>query len=107
MAHSRPAIAPGLKLGALLVFIDTVKELPATLLLRPLNFETLATRAYSKASAGLFEHGAIDSLLIVAISGAAALLLSRRPDILFAATTKLVRKALFSRRTKLVKTSVS
>ncbi len=74
----RPAIAPGLKLGALLVFIDTVKELPATLLLRPLNFETLATRAYSKASAGLFEHGAIDSLLIVAISGAAALLLSRR-----------------------------
>ncbi|MCU0819571.1 MAG: iron ABC transporter permease [Beijerinckiaceae bacterium] len=74
----RPAIAPGLKLGVLLVFIDTVKELPATLLLRPLNFETLATRAYSKASAGLFEHGAIDSLLIVAISGAAALLLSRR-----------------------------
>ncbi len=47
-------------LGALLVFIDTVKELPATLLLRPLNFETLSTRAYSKASAGLFEHGAID-----------------------------------------------
>lgn len=74
----RPAIAPGLKLGALLVFIDTVKELPATLLLRPLNFETLATRAYSKASAGLFEHGAVDSLLIVTISGAAAVLLSRR-----------------------------
>jgi len=74
----RPAIAPGLKLGALLVFIDTVKELPATLLLRPLNFETLATRAYSKASAGLFEHGAVDSLLIVAISAMAALLLSRR-----------------------------
>ncbi|MCA3662112.1 MAG: iron ABC transporter permease, partial [Methylobacterium sp.] len=71
-------IAPGLKLGALLVFIDTVKELPATLLLRPLNFETLATRAYSKASAGLFEHGAVDSLLIVAISAMAALLLSRR-----------------------------
>jgi iron(III) transport system permease protein len=74
----RPAIAPGLKLGALLVFIDTVKELPATLLLRPLNVETLATRAYSKASAGLFEHGAVDSLLIVAISAAAALILSRR-----------------------------
>lgn len=73
-----PAIQPGLKLGAILVFIDTVKELPATLLLRPLNVETLATRAYARASAGMFEHGALDSLLIVAISALAAIALSRR-----------------------------
>lgn len=73
-----PAITPGLKLGAILVFIDTVKELPATLLLRPLNVETLATRAYARASAGMFEHGALDSLLIVAISAVAAIALSRR-----------------------------
>jgi iron(III) transport system permease protein len=73
-----PVIQPGLRLGAILVFIDTVKELPATLLLRPLNLETLATRAYAKASAGMFEHGALDSLLIVAISGLAAIALSRR-----------------------------
>jgi iron(III) transport system permease protein len=73
-----PAIQPGLKLGAILVFIDTVKELPATLLLRPLNVETLATRAYAKASAGMFEHGALESLLIVLISALAAIAMSRR-----------------------------
>ena len=36
--------------GLLLVFIDVVKELPATLILRPFNFETLATRVYRLAS---------------------------------------------------------
>jgi iron(III) transport system permease protein len=73
-----PAMAPGLMLGGTLVFIDTVKELPATLLLRPLNFETLATRAYAQASAGTFEHAALESLMILAMSGMAALLLIRR-----------------------------
>jgi iron(III) transport system permease protein len=34
----------------LLVFVDCVKELPATLLLRPFNFDTLATRVHAKAS---------------------------------------------------------
>lgn len=73
-----PAMLPGLKLGGILVFIDTVKELPATLLLRPLNFETLATRAYAEASAGTFEHAALDSLAIIALSGLAALMLARK-----------------------------
>lgn len=73
-----PALRPGLALGAVLVFIDTVKELPATLLLRPLNFETLATRAYARASAGAFEHAALDSLAILLLSGIAALLVIRR-----------------------------
>lgn len=73
-----PAMLPGLALGAILVFIDTIKELPATLLLRPLNFETLATRAYAEASAGTFEHAAIDSLAILALSGIAALMLMRK-----------------------------
>ena len=72
-----PAMLPGLMLGGTLVFIDTVKELPATLLMRPLNFETLATRAYAEASAGTFEHAALDSLAILALSGFAALMLSR------------------------------
>lgn len=73
-----PAMMPGLMLGGILVFIDTVKELPATLLLRPLNFETLATRAYAHASAGTFEFAALDSLAILLLSGFAALLLVRR-----------------------------
>jgi iron(III) transport system permease protein len=72
-----PAMLPGLGLGAILVFIDTVKELPATLLLRPLNFETLATRAYAEASAGTFDQAALDSLAILALSGVAALALSQ------------------------------
>jgi len=73
-----PAMMPGLMLGGTLIFIDAVKELPATLLLRPLNFETLATRAYAQASAGAFEHAALDSLAILALSGIAALMLIRK-----------------------------
>ncbi|MCZ8374165.1 MAG: iron ABC transporter permease [Beijerinckiaceae bacterium] len=73
-----PAMAPGLLIAAMLVFIDTVKELPATLLMRPLNFETLATRAYAQASAGVFEHAALESLAILALSGLAALILIRK-----------------------------
>lgn len=73
-----PVMLPGLGFGALLVFIDAVKELPATLILRPLNVETLATRAYAQASAGSFERAAIDSLAILAISGLSAWLVARR-----------------------------
>lgn len=73
-----PAMLPSLTFGGMLVFIDTIKELPATILLRPLNFETLATRAYAKAGAGLFEHAALESLLIVLLSGLAALFFTRQ-----------------------------
>lgn len=58
---ARPAIAA----AALLVFVDGLKELPATLLLRPLNVETLATTVYGHAARGSFEDGALAGLLIV------------------------------------------
>ncbi len=58
---ARPAVAA----AALLVFVDCLKELPATLLLRPLNVETLATTVYGHASRGAFEDGALAGLLIV------------------------------------------
>lgn len=58
---ARPAVAA----AALLVFVDCLKELPATLLLRPLNVETLATTVYGHASRGQFEDGALAGLLIV------------------------------------------
>ncbi|HEY5795841.1 MAG TPA: iron ABC transporter permease [Bosea sp. (in: a-proteobacteria)] len=58
---ARPAIAA----AALLVFVDGLKELPATLLLRPLNVDTLATTVYGHASRGSFEDGALAGLLIV------------------------------------------
>jgi iron(III) transport system permease protein len=58
---ARPAIAA----AALLVFVDCLKELPATLLLRPLNLDTLATVVYGHASRGVFEDGALAALLII------------------------------------------
>ncbi len=60
-----PAIHPAIAGAGILVFVDCLKELPATLLLRPLNFETLATTLYGHASRGSFEDGAIAALLIV------------------------------------------
>ena len=58
-------LKPALATGALLVFVDCMKELPATLLLRPLGFETLATHLYGDAIRGTYEDAAIAALLIV------------------------------------------
>jgi iron(III) transport system permease protein len=60
-----PLMRPALGGAALLVFVDCLKELPATLLLRPLNLETLATAIYGAASRGSFEDGALAALVIV------------------------------------------
>lgn len=62
-----PLLRSSLAGAALLVFVDCMKELPATLLLRPLNFETLATQLYGEAARGTYEDGAIAALLIVVI----------------------------------------
>jgi iron(III) transport system permease protein len=72
-----PALRPVLAGAAILVFVDCLKELPATLLLRPLNFETLATHLYGHATRGSFEDGAIAALLIVA-AGLIPLILMNR-----------------------------
>jgi iron(III) transport system permease protein len=60
-----PLTRPALVSSALLVFVDCMKELPATLLLRPLGFETLATHLYAEAARGTYEDAAIAALLIV------------------------------------------
>lgn len=60
-----PLLRPALATSTLLVFADAMKELPATLLLRPVNFETLATLLYAEAARGTYEEGAIAALLIV------------------------------------------
>jgi iron(III) transport system permease protein len=60
-----PLTRPAILAGALLVFVDCMKELPATLLLRPLGFETLATHLYGEAARGTYEDAAIAALLIV------------------------------------------
>ena len=60
-----PLLRPALATGALLVFVDAMKELPATLLLRPANFDTLATWLYAEAARGTYEEGAVAALAIV------------------------------------------
>jgi len=62
-----PLLRPALASAALLVFVDCIKELSATLLLRPLNTETLATLVYGHASRGAFEDGSLAALVIVLI----------------------------------------
>jgi len=60
-----PLLAPALGAAGLLVFVDALKELPATLLLRPFNFETLATHVYALAAVEQIESGALGALTIV------------------------------------------
>ena len=61
----------------MLVFVDCMKELPATLLLRPFNFETLATALYGEAARGTYEDGAIAALAIVIVGLLPVLILAR------------------------------
>lgn len=60
-----------------LVFVDSLKELPATLLLRPFNFETLSTHIYGQASLENFNGAAPGALLIVFFSLGAIILLAK------------------------------
>nr|WP_082766321.1 iron ABC transporter permease [Paramesorhizobium deserti] len=62
-----PLSKTALAAAGLLVFVDCMKELPATLLLRPLNFETLATHLYGEAARGTYEEASIAALAIVLI----------------------------------------
>jgi iron(III) transport system permease protein len=70
-----PLLLPALGAAALLVFVDAMKELPATLLLRPFNFETLATHVYSYAALEMFDQTALGALTIVLIGLLPVLLL--------------------------------
>lgn len=72
-----PLLRPAMAAAALLVFVDTMKELPATLLLRPVNFETLATWLYAEAARGTYEEGAVAALAIVLAGLIPVVLLAR------------------------------
>lgn len=62
-----PLVRPAIAAAALLVFVDCMKELPITLLLRPFNFETLSTTVYGEAARGTYEDGSIAALMIVLV----------------------------------------
>ena len=72
-----PLARPALATAAILVFVDCMKELPATLLLRPLGFETLATHLYGEAARGTYEDAAIAALLIVLVGIVPVIVLAR------------------------------
>ena len=72
-----PIIRPSIVTAALLVFVDTMKELPLTLILRPFNFDTLATFVYQYASDELLEECALGALTIVAAGVVPVILMSR------------------------------
>ena len=61
-----PLLAPSVLAAVLLVFVDVMKELPATLVLRPFNFDTLAVEAYKLARDERLAEAAVPALTIVA-----------------------------------------
>jgi iron(III) transport system permease protein len=73
-----PLLSGTLAYAFLLVFIDVMKELPATLVLRPFNFETLATRVYRLASDERLPEASTAAILIVLLSLVPTVLLARR-----------------------------
>lgn len=76
-----PLVRPAVWGAALLVFVDCLKELPATLMLRPLNVETLSTYIYQFATRGNFEEGALAAMLIVAVGILPVIYIARHADL--------------------------
>ena len=72
-----PIVRGSLLTAGLLVFVDCMKELPMTLVLRPFNYETLATFVYQYASDELLEESALAALAIVAVGILPVIALSR------------------------------
>ena len=72
-----PLLRRGLLTAALLVFIDVMKELPATLVMRPFNFDTLATQAYTLASDERLAEASTAALTIVVVGLLPLIVLSR------------------------------
>ena len=75
-----PLARPAIFGAALLIFVDCLKELPATLLLRPLNVETLSTYIYQFATRGSFEQGSLAALIIVAVGILPVIRITRYAD---------------------------
>ena len=73
-----PLARSGILAGAALVFLSTVKELPATLLLRPIGFETLATEIWKGTAIGAYSAVAPSALVLIAIASPLVYLLSWR-----------------------------
>jgi iron(III) transport system permease protein len=63
-----PLVTPGILTGVALVFLSAMKELPATLLLRPIGFDTLATSIWDATAVASYSRAAAPALLLVALA---------------------------------------
>jgi iron(III) transport system permease protein len=73
-----PLALGGIAAGAALVFLHAVKELPATLILAPIGFETLATDIWRQTTTGFFEAGAVPALVLLLVAAPPLYLLTGR-----------------------------
>ncbi len=73
-----PITSPGIVAGATLIFLSVMKELPATLLLRPTGFETLAIRIWSSTGEGFYTRASAASLVLLVVSIVPLLAMTRR-----------------------------
>jgi iron(III) transport system permease protein len=73
-----PLAAAGVTAGAALVFLTAIKELPAMLILAPIEFETLSTSIWKSTSVGSFERGALPALVLLAVSALPLYLMTLR-----------------------------
>ncbi|MFT5032098.1 MAG: iron(III) transport system permease protein [Bermanella sp.] len=73
-----PMLRPGLLTATILVFVDVIKEMPATLLLRPYGWDTLAVRIYEMTSEGEWQRAALPALTIVLLGLAPVIISIKR-----------------------------
>jgi iron(III) transport system permease protein len=75
-----PLLQPGIWAGVALVFLSTIKELPATLLLGPTGFSTLATQIWSSTSEAFYARAAAPALILLLISAGSIVLILRQEE---------------------------
>ncbi len=75
-----PLVRPGILTGAALVFLLTMKELPATLILSPIGFTTLASSIWAAAEEAFFARAAAPALLLIAVSSIPLALITMREE---------------------------
>jgi iron(III) transport system permease protein len=87
-----PIIAPGIGAGTALVFLTCMKELPATLLLRPTGMDTLATELWTNTSVGAYAAAAPYAVLLVALAAVPTFALAARTGVLTKAQTGVLTR---------------
>ena len=76
-----PLARGGVMAGAALVFLHAMKDLPATLILAPIGFETLATDIWTQTTYGFYEASAIPALVLLAVAAVPVYLLSEQGSV--------------------------